>query len=316
METRREGGAVARKAVFLILLAACALPWVSAAMALTAGIVFALTAGNPWPRPAADWSKRLLQLSVVGLGFGVSLGEVWRVGRHSLLFTAVGIVLTLAAGHLLGRLTGTERSTAQLVSFGTAICGGSAIAALAPVIKARAEEIAVALATVFTLNAVALLLFPAVGRLLHLDQTAFGLWAGVAIHDTSSVVGAASGYGPVALATATTVKLARTVWITPVVLAYSLRSHGDRKVKIPLFIVGFIAAAALNTFLPAAAPLWHGLAAVGKQGLVASLFLVGSGLDRSVLRSVGVRPLALGLALWILVSGATLAAVLTGVLSV
>ena len=164
----------------------------------------------------------LLQASVVGLGFGLSLGTVLRVGARSAVYTVVGIALTLAAGALLGRLAGTSGPLSTLISFGTAICGGSAIAAMAPVVKAKSDEIAVSLATVFTLNAAALVLFPAVGHFLHLDQGQFGLWAGLAIHDTSSVVGAASAFGPEALAVATTVKLTRALWIMPCVLLAAL----------------------------------------------------------------------------------------------
>ncbi len=254
----------------------------------------------------------LLQASVVGLGFGLSLGTVLRVGGRSAIYTVVGIALTLAAGTLLGRLAGTTGPLSTLISFGTAICGGSAIAAMAPVVKAKSDEIAVSLATVFTLNAAALVLFPAVGHLLHLDQGQFGLWAGLAIHDTSSVVGAASAYGPEALALATTVKLTRALWIMPCVLLAALLSRSDQKVKFPLFIAGFVAAAGLRTLLPSLQPLWGVLVAVARQSLVLTLFLIGTGLTRDVLRRVGVRPLAQGVVLWLLVSAATLAAIVSG----
>jgi uncharacterized integral membrane protein (TIGR00698 family) len=308
---RREA-LVAR--LFFLLAAACLLPWVGPAAALAAGILFSLLAGNPAPARTAAWAKFLLQASVVGLGFGLSLGTVARVGARSAAYTVIGIALTLALGALLGRLLGTAGPVSTLVSFGTAICGGSAIAAMAPVVKARSEEMAVSLATVFTLNATALLLFPAVGRLLRLDPAAFGLWAGLAIHDTSSVVGAASSYAPGALAVATTVKLTRALWIMPCVLGAALLARSGERPKFPLFVAGFVAAAAVRTALPSLEPLFSALVAVARQALVLTLFLVGTGLTREVLRKVGVRPLAQGVALWLVVSAATLAAILTGLI--
>jgi uncharacterized integral membrane protein (TIGR00698 family) len=303
-----------RAVLFFVLAAACLLPWVGPATALAAGIVFSLGLGNPAPARTSLWSRVLLQASVVGLGFGLSLGTVLRVGSRSAVYTVVGIALTLAAGALLGRLAGTTGPLSTLISFGTAICGGSAIAAMAPVVKAKSDEIAVSLATVFTLNAAALVLFPAVGHFLHLDQGQFGLWAGLAIHDTSSVVGAASAYGPQALALATTVKLTRALWIMPCVLLAALLSRSDQKAKFPLFIAGFVAAAAVRTLLPSLAPLWGVLVAVARQSLVLTLFLIGTGLTRDVLRRVGVRPLAQGVVLWLLVSSATLGAIVTGLI--
>jgi uncharacterized integral membrane protein (TIGR00698 family) len=303
-----------RAVLFFVLAAASLLPWVGPATALAAGILFSLLVGNPGPARTALWSRVLLQASVVGLGFGLSLGTVLRVGARSAVYTVVGIALTLAAGAFLGRLAGTTGPLSTLISFGTAICGGSAIAAMAPVVKAKSDEIAVSLATVFTLNAAALVLFPAVGHILHLDQGQFGLWAGLAIHDTSSVVGAASAYGPEALALATPVKLTRALWIMPCVLGVAFLSRSDQKAKFPLFIAGFVAAAGLRTLLPSLAPVWGGLVAVARQSLVLTLFLVGTGLTREVLRRVGVRPLAHGVALWLLVSAATLAAIVTGLI--
>lgn len=303
-----------RSYLFLALSAACLLPWVGPATALAGGILFSLLVGNPAPARTAGFAKTLLQASVVGLGFGLSLGTVFRVGARSAVYTVVGIALTLALGALLGRLAGTSGPLSTLISFGTAICGGSAIAAMAPVVKAKSEDVAISLATVFTLNATALLLFPAVGHLLRLDQGAFGLWAGLAIHDTSSVVGAASGYGAQALAVATTVKLTRALWIMPCVLGAALVVRSDQKAKFPLFIAGFVAAAAVRTLLPALAPLWGVLVAVARQSLVLTLFLIGTGLTREVLKRVGVRPLAQGIVLWLLVGGATLAAIVTGLI--
>ncbi|HTU00258.1 MAG TPA: putative sulfate exporter family transporter, partial [Candidatus Sulfotelmatobacter sp.] len=296
----------AKQVLFLLLLAGAALPWTSAPMGLAAGIAFALLLGNPWGSAVSQWSKRLLQLSVTGLGFGMSLGAVWRTGREALLYTVIGIGATMAIGVFLGRLAGTGSRTSLLISFGTAICGGSAIAAMAPVIRSKDDETAVALATVFTLNSVALLLFPLVGHLLGLPQRGFGLWSALAIHDTSSVVGAASAYGSLALMTATTVKLTRAVWIVPCALGagWLLRSGGG--IKFPVFIAGFLAAAAVRTLLPSGEPLWHELAAIAKQSLVITLFLIGAGLTRDVLQKNGPRPLVQALLLWMVVSVGTL----------
>jgi len=305
----------AKAALFLLLAAASLLPWAGPASALVAGIAFSLAFGNPWIRRTSLWSKYLLQGSVVLLGFGLSLGTVWTVGARSALYTVVGISLTLALGMALGRLLGIPGPVGALVSFGTAICGGSAIAAMAPVVKAKTEEIAVALATVFTLNAVALLLFPAVGRLLHVGQAPFGLWAGLAIHDTSSVVGAASAFGPDALAIATTVKLTRALWIMPFVLGAALLVKSEQKATFPLFVAGFVAAAAIRTALPGFEPAWHGLMLAARRLLVLTLFLIGSGLTRDVLRRVGLRPLAHGILLWAIVGSATLAAILSGLIA-
>ncbi|MEZ4386652.1 MAG: putative sulfate exporter family transporter [Candidatus Krumholzibacteriia bacterium] len=241
--------------MFLTLLGLSCWPRVGPPLALAAGVLFSLTAGNPWPRQSGVWSKRLLQLSVVGLGFGLGLDQVWAAARGAVFFTLIGIVLTIVVGRWLGDRLRTPRRTSTLIAFGTAICGGSAIAAMAPVIGAEDDETAVALATVFTLNAIALLLFPPLGHLAGLSPHAFGLWAALAIHDTSSVVGAAAAFGGGALAIATTTKLARALWIMPCALFASARTHAGGKVKFPLFIVGFVAAAGLRTLAPALDPL-------------------------------------------------------------
>ncbi|MBN2644026.1 MAG: putative sulfate exporter family transporter [Desulfuromonadaceae bacterium] len=299
-----------RRIGFSLCMALCAAPCTGTATALVLGIGFSFVFGNPWPQQSARWSKIILQLSVVGLGFGIGLSEVIHTGKDSVWYSLIGILCTLVMGGLLGKLFKNEPNTSALIAFGTAICGGSAIAAMAPVIKARNHETAVALATVFTLNAVALLLFPWIGHLLHLDQNLFGTWAGLAIHDTSSVVGAASAYGAQALAIGTTVKLTRAIWIAPVVFITALRTHSQQKARIPLFIIGFMVAAAVRSALPDYANLWNGLSAVARQALAVTLFLVGAGLSREVLREVGVRPLLQGITLWLLVSGFTLFALL------
>jgi uncharacterized integral membrane protein (TIGR00698 family) len=274
------------------------------------GAVISLGLGNPWPQQTQKFSKGILQISVVGLGFGLSLGEVLHTGKGSIVYTIIGIAFTLTLGYALGNLFKVEKNTSALISFGTAICGGSAIAAMAPILKAKDNEIAVALATVFSLNSAALLLFPLIGYIFHLNQGIFGTWAGLAIHDTSSVVGATSAYGVQALAIGTTVKLTRAMWITPLVIAAAWFNKSEQKAKIPLFIIGFIVAAAIRTLLPQYAHYWGGLAAIARQCLVVTLFLIGAGLSRDVLKKVGVRPLLQGVTLWLFVSCLTLGALL------
>ncbi len=299
-----------RSVVMILCLALAISPWGGPALALALGTGYALTLGNHWPQRTASLSRVSLQLSVVGLGFGLKLGEVVQTGRESLGYTIVGISFTLGVGYLLGKLFGTQSNTSALISAGTAICGGSAIAALAPVLEAKDDETAVALGTVFTLNSVALLLFPLIGHLLNLRQDLFGTWAGLAIHDTSSVVGAASAFGEEALKVGTTVKLTRAMWIMPVVFGAALLKKSDQRVRVPLFIIGFIAAAAMRTLLPAFEVQWNQVAALARHGLGVSLFFVGLGLSREVLGKVGVRPMLQGVTLWLVVSGVTLAALM------
>ncbi|MCL4154215.1 UNVERIFIED_CONTAM: hypothetical protein GTU68_059595, partial [Idotea baltica] len=207
-----------------------------------------------------------------------------------------------------------EDNISRLISFGTAICGGSAIAALAPTIKAKQEEIAIALATVFTLNALALFLFPLIGHSLGMSQESFGVWAALGIHDTSSVVGATSGYGQTALDIGVTVKLTRALWIIPFILLFSALEGSEKKIKIPLFILGFILASSLRSLLPQFESCFNLIASASKQLLVVTLFLIGSGLSRAVLKQVGAQPLIQGLLLWLTLSVATLVAVLSGIL--
>ena len=301
-----------KRILFLMLLSACCLPVVTAPVALTAGVAVGLGPGNPWFRHCSVWSKRLLQCSVIGLGFGVNLSVVLQTGRDAFFYTAISIAATMLAGYLLGRLFQTSRNTSLLISFGTAICGGSAIAAMAPVIQAESEETGVALATIFTLNAAGLLLFPALGHLLSLDQQQFGLWAALAIHDTSSVVGAATAYGATALAIGTTVKLARALWIMPSALIAAWLVRSESKVAVPWFIFGFIAAAALRSLLPHHEQLWHLLHQIARQSLVVTLFLIGSGLTRELLGRTGIRPLLQAVILWVIVSAASLGAIYSG----
>jgi len=300
------------KLLFWLLLLTCCLPIVSAPMALTVGLAFGLVIGNPWKNSTSTWSRRLLQASVVGLGFGMNLPVILKTSKDAFLYTAISISFTMLAGWLLGLLFKTPQRTSALISFGTAICGGSAIAAMAPVIKAEAEETGVALATIFTLNSIALILFPPLGHLLGMGQQQFGLWSALAIHDTSSVVGAAAAYGGLALAIGTTVKLTRALWIMPSALLAAWFTKSEGKAKFPLFVIGFIAAAAIKTALPQFEQLWHPLNSIAKQSLVVTLFLIGSGLTREVLGKTGIKPLAQGVTLWIIVSVASAAAILSG----
>jgi len=298
--------------IFLLLGTVCLLPVVTTPMALAAGIVFSLLFGNPWPQKSVATSQILLKLSVVGLGFGLSIQDVWTVGQSSVVYTVVGITVTIAVGLILGRLLHIRGNTSALISCGTAICGGSAIAAIAPVIKAEDDETAVALATIFTLNAVALIVFPLVGHHFDLTQHQFGVWAGLAIHDTSSVVGAAASYGVQALDVGTTVKLTRAAWIAPIALGAGLLVRSRGKTKFPLFIVGFVVAAVLHSLIPQFSSLWQVLSGVARQFLVLTLFLVGAGITRDVLQRIGIRPFLQGVTLWIIVSILTLTAICTG----
>lgn len=292
------------------------LPRVSSAMALLLGAGIALVAGNPWQPATRRLQKFLLPAAVVGLGASMNLGVVLRTGLTGLGYTVVSIGATLGAGLLLSRWLGVGGNTGTLVSVGTAICGGSAIAAAGPVLRADEHEMTVSLGTVFVLNGVALLAFPPLGRLAGLSQDQFGVWAALAIHDTSSVVGASLAYGARALEVATSIKLARALWIVPLVLALGwARNRGDDRAGAPRpwFILGFIAMAALVTWVPALQPAGRLVAAVARQAMVLTLFLVGAGLSRAALRQVGVRPFVMGGLLWIGVSAVALGAVRAGV---
>ncbi len=303
-----------RRGLFLALAALALLPAVSPALALGVGAAFGLGLGNPYEAQSARLSKGLLKACVVGLGFGMSLPAVLEVGRSGVVVTAAGIAFALAVGLALGRLLRVEPTTGALVSGGTASCGGSAIAALGPALGASAEAMGVALATVFLLNGVALYVFPAVGHLLDLSQHQFAVWAAVAIHDTSSVVGAAASYGPEALAEATVLKLTRALWIVPLALGaagWRRRSSGGRvRVAVPWFIGLFALASAVVAAVPDGAPVYDAVVAVSTRGLVLTLFLIGAGLSRATLRAVGARPLVQGVLLWAAVAGVSLAAVL------
>ena len=303
------------KAVFLLGVAFAVSPWASPPLALAAGLLFGLTLTNPFPQQTKTASRWLLQASVVALGFGMNLGDVLRAGRSGFFYTALGIAFALVAGMLLGKLLKVRPTSAFLISTGTAICGGSAIAAVGPVIGAKDDEMSVSLGTVFILNSVALLAFPIIGHQLHLTEQQFGLWSALAIHDTSSVVGAAAKYGALALAVGTTVKLARALWIIPLALGTAAVRRSEARVQIPWFVLLFALAAVINTYVPAGAQVFPAMAKAGRVGLTVTLFLIGAGLSRKQLKSVGVRPLLQGVTLWIIVGTLSLALIRAGWIS-
>ena len=301
------------KALFIATIILCCSGLVSPPFALALGLLFGFTVNHPYPDQLRLASKLLLQGAVVGLGFGMNLHDIIHTGKISFVYTFVGIAVSLLVGHLIGKALQVNAKSSYLISSGTAICGGSAIAAVAPIIEASDEQIAVSLGTVFVLNSVALLAFPPIGTALHLSQTQFGLWSALAIHDTSSVVGAAAKYGAVALAIATTVKLSRALWIVPLSLfTAAFRKHKAR-IQWPWFILLFCVAAMLNTYLPAGAGVYTQLSRLGKLGLTATLFLIGSGVSRKTLRQVGVRPLLQGVLLWLMVASVSLFLILKNV---
>jgi len=288
--------------VFLLCFLVSASGFVSPPVALAIGLAFGLTLPHPYGDEAKRFSKFLLQASVVGLGFGMDLHQVLRAGRSGFVYTILGISFALLAGMGLGALLHVQRVPAFLISTGTAICGGSAIAAVGPITQASDEEMAVSLGTVFVLNSLALLIFPSIGAALKLTQSQFGLWAALAIHDTSSVVGAAAKYGAEALAVATTVKLARALWIVPLSVATAVVRGAKAKIQWPWFIGLFCLAAVCNTYLPAGAHAYAMAVKLAKIGLTATLFLIGSGISVATIKQVGHRPLLQGVILWLLVS--------------
>jgi uncharacterized integral membrane protein (TIGR00698 family) len=303
------------KTLFFAGLIISASGYISPPIALTAGIIFGLSVAHPLPADSRDLSRFLLQASVVALGFGMDLHEVIKAGRSGFVYTALGISFALIVGLALGKLLQVHGNSSFLITTGTAICGGSAIAAVAPIIQADEQEVAVALGTVFILNSVALLIFPLVGGALRLTQQQFGLWAALAIHDTSSVVGAASKYGAAALIVGTTVKLARALWIVPLALITAALKRSNSKVKLPWFILFFCLAAVINTYVPQSAYLSKIFFTLGRYGLTATLFLIGTSISRSALKEVGWRPLAQGIALWIVVALTSLYFIRVGIIS-
>ena len=299
------------KPIFIVLFVCCLLPFVTPAIALFAGLAFALTAGQPYPKFSKKTSKYLLQFSVVGLGFGMNLYASLQSGKEGMLFTIVSVFAVLALGMWLGKRLLIDRKTSYLIAAGTAICGGSAIAAVGPVVKADDNQMSMSLGTIFILNAIALFIFPPIGHLLGLTQEQFGLWAAIAIHDTSSVVGAGAAYGETALEIATMVKLTRALWIIPItILTMFLFKQKGAKITIPWFIFFFILAMVANTFLSLPEALTRSVVWAAKQGLTLTLFLIGAGLSRQVIRQVGIRPMVQGVLLWIFIGAISLGVIL------
>ena len=286
--------------------------WLTPPVALFLGLAFALTCGQAYPKFNKKVSKYLLQYSVVGLGFGMNLHASLASGREGMEFTILSVVGTMVIGWFIGRkCLKVERDTSYLISSGTAICGGSAIAAVGPVLKAKDTEMSVALGTIFVLNAVALFLFPVVGHALGMSQHEFGTWAAIAIHDTSSVVGAGAAYGEEALEVATTIKLTRALWIIPLALATSfIFKSKEKKISVPWFIFFFIAAMIFNTYVLGTTEkgmaIGDGINGFARKCLTFTLFFIGALLSRAVLKAVGLKPLIQGVLLWIVISVSTL----------
>jgi uncharacterized integral membrane protein (TIGR00698 family) len=298
------------KNIFFVALILAASGLVSPPFALLGGLIYGFTVAHPFQVESKRLAKFLLQASVVALGFGMNLHQVLHAGRSGFLYTAISITVAMLLGLALGSLIHVAKTSAFLISAGTAICGGSAIAAVGPIAEASEEQMAVSLGTVFILNSVALFLFPLIGYALHMTQAQFGLWSALAIHDTSSVVGATAKYGPTALAIGTTIKLARALWIVPLSVVTAIALKTKARIQWPWFILLFCLAALLNTLLPAFTPTFGVLNHIGKIGLTVTLFLIGTGLNKQTLKQVGVRPLLQGLTLWIIVGATSLALIL------
>ncbi|PVX47615.1 putative integral membrane protein (TIGR00698 family) [Flavobacterium sp. 103] len=303
--------AVVQQVIFVLILLLCLFPIISPPIALILGLVIANVSGHPFLHLNHKATNILLQVSVVGLGFGMNVHSAVAAGKEGFLFTIGSIIATITLGTLLGKWFKVQKKTSHLISCGTAICGGSAIAAIAPVIQSDEKQTSVALGVIFILNSIALFVFPLIGHWLNMSQNDFGLWCAIAIHDTSSVVGAANKYGAEALQVATTVKLARALWIIPVALITAVVFKNKKsKVKIPYFIGLFILAMICNTYFSPVASVAPHLVSVAKIGLTVTLFLIGAGLNSTVLKSVGLLPLLQGVLLWVSIAVGTLLAIL------
>ncbi len=288
--------------------------YITAPIALLAGLIFAFTFKNPYPKFNKKTSKYLLQVAVVCLGFTMNLHESLKSGSEGMSFTIVSVIGVMVLGSLFGYYMHINRKTSYLISSGTAICGGSAIAAVGPVIKANENEMAVSLGVVFILNAIALFIFPPIGHMLGMSETQFGTWAAIAIHDTSSVVGAGEVYGPQALQTATLIKLTRALWIIPLALVtiFLFRDKGSKnKISIPWFIFVFILAMVINTYMPLPDVATKVLVWIAKRGMVVTLFLIGASLSLKTIKEVGVKPLVLAVLLWVVIGVSSLSVVLS-----
>jgi uncharacterized integral membrane protein (TIGR00698 family) len=288
--------------------------YISAPIALLAGLIFAFTLKNPYPKFNKKTSKYLLQVAVVCLGFTMNLHESLRSGSEGMSFTIVSVIGVMVLGSLFGYWMHLNRKTSYLISSGTAICGGSAIAAVGPIVKANENEMAVSLGVVFILNAIALFIFPPIGHMLGMSETQFGTWAAIAIHDTSSVVGAGEVYGPVAFQTATLIKLTRALWIIPLALAtmFIFRDKTSSiKKSIPWFIFVFIIAMVVNTYMPLPEAVTNVFVWIAKRGMVVTLFLIGASLSLKTIKEVGIKALLLAVALWVVIGVSSLAVVLS-----
>ena len=311
----------ASKGIYILLIALIVFPFkqlfgweINAPLALLMGLVFAFTFENPCPKFNKKTSKYLLQVSVVCLGFNMNLQQSLRSGADGMLFTVVSVVGVMVLGVMLGYWMHVNRKTSYLISSGTAICGGSAIAAVGPVLKASEHEMAVSLGVIFILNSLGLFIFPPLGHAFEMTQTQFGTWAAIAIHDTSSVVGAGEIYGPQALELATLIKLTRALWIIPLALV-TMFIFRDKtaKISIPWFIFLFVLAMVINTYV--ALPNWFvdSMVWIAKRGMVVTLFMIGASLSLKAIRQVGVKPLVQAVLLWFVISMSSLMVVMTTV---
>ncbi|WP_300661818.1 putative sulfate exporter family transporter [Fluviicola sp.] len=296
-----------REIIFFLVLIVCLTPLISPPLALLSGLIIANLSGHPFLHLNHKITQVLLQASVVGLGFSMNVNSALAAGKNGFSVTILSIFSTLILGTLLGKWFKTDKKTSHLIASGTAICGGSAIAAISPVIKAGEKQISTALGIIFILNSIALFVFPVIGHWFGLTQEQFGMWCAISIHDTSSVVGAANKYGPEALQIATTIKLARALWIIPLaVISAALFRNKSGGIKMPYFIGLFILAIILNTYIPQMAVVAPYIVSISKTGLTLTLFLIGAGLNYNMLRSVGIKPFLQGIILWIFISLATL----------
>ncbi len=296
---------------YFFILAAIGLTFTSPALGLLGGIVYAMTLENPFPFQSKKISKKLLQYSVVGLGFGMNLEESLQSGKEGMLMTIVSVASIMVIGWFIGKLLKLPKGTSYMISAGTAICGGSAIAAVSPLTKSSESEISVSLATIFILNAIALFIFPPIGRWLGMTDIQFGTWAAMAIHDTSSVVGAGAAFSEKALQVATTVKLTRALWIIPLAIVTTfIFKDKNSKISIPWFILFFVLAMVAGTYLPIPKVVITSIVWLARKALVLTLFLIGAGLSLETIRTVGFRPMILGLILWVFIGCTSLAVIM------
>jgi uncharacterized integral membrane protein (TIGR00698 family) len=297
--------------IFAAIVLLCLFSIISPPVALLLGVIIVNVFGNPFIEFNHKAITFLLQFSVVGLGFGMNASSALSAGKEGFVLTVFSIFSTIIFGLLLGKWLKTEKKTSHLISCGTAICGGSAIAAISPVIKSNENQTSIALGVIFILNSIALFVFPFIGHQLDLSQKDFGLWCAIAIHDTSSVVGAANKYGAEALQIATTVKLARALWIIPIsLLTAVIFKNKNSKIKVPYFIGLFVLAMLLNSYVPQISVIAPSIVTLAKIGLTITLFLIGATLNINTLKSVGVKPLLQGIFLWIFIAGLSLTAII------